>query len=203
MVVLNYTIDADDKIQIPTKVTMPKRNTIQWTRVTLLAEKALPGDDVFARMNRAFGIVALRTSNRQIFEQACLRDDLDMISIDTSERLAFDLDPMYVQKAMDNHIYFEVCYAPGIRDTSQRSHLYQVGQALQPCAKQRRLIISSEALQPSEIRYPFDIFYFARSLGLANDEAKATYGETPGELIQRAHKRKIAAKEAAVTANGG
>ncbi|KAI8081689.1 RNase P subunit p30 [Halteromyces radiatus] len=130
-----------------------------------------------------YDLVALQTNERNVFEQACQSKYIDIISLDCTQRLPFTLDPMMIQKAIENNIYFELCYAPGIRDDTSRGYVYQLGLALISSGVKDHLIISSGAIIVSELRAPFDIYYFAKSFGLANDEAKFTYWKTPESLI--------------------
>lgn len=62
-----------------------------------------------------YQLIAIRTSNPRVFEEACSSYDIDIISLDSSKRLTFRLDPLLVQQAMARGVYFELCYSHGIR----------------------------------------------------------------------------------------
>ncbi|RCH78783.1 Ribonuclease P protein subunit p30, partial [Rhizopus stolonifer] len=106
-----------------------------------------------------------------------------LISLHCNERMAFELNPLDVQRAMERNVYFELCYAPSIRDNQSRTYTMQLAKQLFESTKGHKLILSSEAENVSEIRNPADIFYFAKAIGLPNDLAKFTVEKHCEQLL--------------------
>jgi ribonuclease P/MRP protein subunit RPP1 len=63
----------------------------------------------------AFDLLAVRTSNEKVFASACANYEIDIISLECSSRLPFFLKNSTLGQALDREVYFEVCYAGGIR----------------------------------------------------------------------------------------
>ncbi|KAG0168192.1 hypothetical protein DFQ28_005222 [Apophysomyces sp. BC1034] len=126
----------------------------QLTRVT--AEFDLSNDTV-AELRSHFDLVAVRPTTAETFVNACTTLDIDLISLDCSQRVPFHIDPLHIQEAIRRGIYFEICYASGIRDNTARIYLLQTAKQLVAYTRGQNVIISSEAQVVSEIRAPFDI----------------------------------------------
>jgi RNase P/RNase MRP subunit p30 len=127
-------------------------------------------------LKKIFDLIALRTSNLEVFRTACQSSDIDIISLHCDERLAFELSPDDIKNAIAKNVYFELCYAPAIRgkwqstscllkanliskDNQARTYTMQLAKQLFQYTKGQHMIISSEAEIVSEIRNPADIFY--------------------------------------------
>jgi len=61
----------------------------------------------------SYDILALRTSSEVIFDQACTKSDVDLISLDFSQKLNFYIQKSQVKQAIKNGISFEICYGEG------------------------------------------------------------------------------------------
>ncbi|EPB86795.1 hypothetical protein HMPREF1544_06411 [Mucor circinelloides 1006PhL] len=136
-----------------------------------------------AELRNQFDLVALRTNDYTIFHAACQSTLIDIISLHVDERLAFELNSVDIKNALERNIYFEICYAPAIRDTQARTHTVQLAKQLFEYTQGRNVIISSEAQTVSEIRNPADVFYFAKSIGFPNDKAKFTVEKHCEQLL--------------------
>ncbi|CEP07370.1 hypothetical protein [Parasitella parasitica] len=127
-----------------------------------------------ADLRDQFDLIAMRTNDYDEFHKACQSDTIDIISLHVDERLSFELNAVDIKNALQNNIYFEICYAPAIRDNQARIYTLQLAKQLFEYTQGQHVIISSEAQTVSEIRNPADVFYFAKSIGFPNDKAKFT-----------------------------
>ena len=59
-------------------------------------------------------IVAIQPLTEKAFLFACSNPDIDLISLDMSERLPFYLKPPQIQLALSKGIYFEISYSKAI-----------------------------------------------------------------------------------------
>ncbi|KAI8380110.1 RNase P subunit p30-domain-containing protein [Blakeslea trispora] len=194
-VALNYTVDTIGKGKPlkPIEVTdLFDISTLQSNhslriihRLTVQTDKPLSHEEI-KPLKSQFDLVSIRTSSLAVFHLACTFYDIDLISLDCKERMAFELRATDIQSAVGRNIYFELCYAPSIRDNQLKTYTMQLAKQLFEHTKGHKLIISSEAEFVSEIRNPADIFYFAKAIGLPNDLAKFTVQKHPEQLI---HKR--------------
>ncbi|KAI8342464.1 RNase P subunit p30-domain-containing protein [Chlamydoabsidia padenii] len=186
VVALNYTLKnySSTSTKLPELVEPPIEydNIRILRRITVETDTSL-NESIWTTLKTQYDLVAIQTSERTVFEQACHTYDIDIISLNCTERLAFTIDQMMVKRATARDVYFELQYGPGIRDDKSRGYVYQLGQALVSCQPSLPLIISSGAEMVSELRAPFDIYYFAKSFGLPNDLAKFPCWRNPESLL--------------------
>ncbi|CAO3676962.1 unnamed protein product [Rhizopus microsporus] len=90
-VALNVTMNPNQ--QVPT-ITPPDISTLGCKyslnilkRVTIDTDAPLNANDI----RGTYDLVALRTRNAQVFEEACLRYDIDLITFHFDERISFEL----------------------------------------------------------------------------------------------------------------
>jgi ribonuclease P/MRP protein subunit RPP1 len=77
--------------------------------------------------------------------QACSSLDVEIISLELWQRLPFKLKPAVLKAALSRGVFFEVCYAPALREPSARRHLFANAQALVRATRGRNIIVSSGA----------------------------------------------------------
>ncbi|ORY94254.1 RNase P subunit p30-domain-containing protein [Syncephalastrum racemosum] len=139
-----------------------------------------PNEDAIRDLRSKYHIVSVLARNQQVFTAACRSPGLDIISFEG--RLTFRPDPGLFEEAKQNNIWFELSYAPSIRDTTMRFHFFQHAKEL--LAGTRQLIITSRANDVSEIRGPSDVFYLSKAMGLADDQAKFATGRNCQHMLK-------------------
>ncbi|KAG2201772.1 hypothetical protein INT47_002032 [Mucor saturninus] len=152
------------------------------SRVTIETDELLQPDTV-AQLRENFDLIAIKTTDFGVFQQACTSVAIDIISFHFTERLPFEIKAADINKALKRHVYFELSYANAIRDAQARTYTIGVAKQLFEFTHGNNCIITSGAEIVSEIRNPADVFYFAKSLGLPNDKAKFTVEKNCEQLI--------------------
>jgi len=142
----------------------------------------------------AFDLLAVRTSSEKVFASACSSYEIDIISLECSSRLPFFLKGSTLGQALDRGVYFEICYAAGIRDPNARRHLYNNAKRLVTVTKGKNIIFSSEALNALEIRSPHDLIAFGVSIGLNQAKAKECVTENCRRVLKRSETRRLTHK---------
>ncbi|KAI7903133.1 RNase P subunit p30-domain-containing protein [Cokeromyces recurvatus] len=192
-VALNYKMEGFNKNNIPrlldTNIINPASFNSNYslkiyTRITIDTNEPIHNEDLMM-LRQKFDLIALRTNNLKVFQDACHIYNIDIISLHCDERLAFELKSIDIKQALKRKIYFELCYAPAIRDNQSRSFTIQLAKQLYEYTLGDNMIISSEAEIVSEIRSPGSIFYFAKSIGLPNDKAKFTTEKHCQQLLNK------------------
>eukprot|EP00271_Cylindrocystis_brebissonii_P019936 TRINITY_DN6368_c0_g1_i1.p1 TRINITY_DN6368_c0_g1~~TRINITY_DN6368_c0_g1_i1.p1 ORF type:complete len:208 (+),score=31.82 TRINITY_DN6368_c0_g1_i1:495-1118(+) len=69
------------------------------------------------RVLQGYDLVAVQPLNQKMFARACTHMEVDIISLDLSRRMAFRLNRLLLAAAMKRGIFFEVSYAPILRDS--------------------------------------------------------------------------------------
>ncbi|KAL7318941.1 Ribonuclease P protein subunit p30 [Mucor circinelloides] len=183
-VALNYTMESKIPKPIDENTFDP---SILNSKYPLKLYKRVTIDTInphhIAELRNQFDLIALRTNDYTIFHAACQSKLIDIISLHVDERLAFELSSVDIKNALERNIYFEICYAPAIRDTQARTYTVQLAKQLFEYTQGRNVIISSEAQTVSELRNPADVFYFAKSIGFPNDKAKFTVEKHCEQLL--------------------
>ncbi|KAI8977603.1 RNase P subunit p30-domain-containing protein [Mycotypha africana] len=170
-VALNQTVEASNLSRITLKKIDTSAFSDQSTlnsryplhllhRITITTNESLKELE-FSKFKQSYDLVAVRTNNLAVFKECCEIYDIDIIALDCTERLTFELNPSDITKAMSRNVYFELCYSNAIRDHQQARLLtLQLGKQLAEYTKKgQHLIISSEAESVSELRSSGDIFY--------------------------------------------
>ncbi|XP_019706305.1 uncharacterized protein [Elaeis guineensis] len=152
-----------------------------------------PGNPVL----RTYDIAAVRPFNQVAFDEACKFSEVDIISIDFSQRLPFRLKLPMVEVAIKRGLYFEITYSHLIADVHVRRQMLSDAKLLVDWTRGKNLIISSAASTANEIRGPCDVANLsAFLLGLSIERAKANISENCRSLVANALKKKHCYKEA-------
>ncbi|KAI9282688.1 RNase P subunit p30, partial [Sporodiniella umbellata] len=112
-----------------------------------------------SNLRKSYDLVALKTRDIDLFEKACVGLKVDLISFHFDERIPFELNPLFIKKAIERNVYFEICYAPTIKDQQTRLYTLQIAKQLFDLTTGNYWILSSGTEAVSDIRNPSDIFY--------------------------------------------
>lgn len=101
-------------------------------------------------------------------------------------------------ECVEKSIYFELSYAPMIRDSTARRRIISQSHNYQAVGKSKNIIISSEARSPIEVRGPHDAANLGYLLGLNEQQCKAAVGTMSCQAIRSAAGRKLGPYRATV-----
>ncbi|KAJ0983934.1 hypothetical protein J5N97_002290 [Dioscorea zingiberensis] len=170
----------------------------QYTRLTVFVDSQASVAALRAGnpLLRSYDIVAARPLNQAVFEQACQTSEVDLISIDFSQKLPFRLKLPMIEAAIKRGIYFEVTYADLIVDVHRRQMLSEA-KLLVNWTRGRNIIISSAAPNVNVLRGPFDVINLSVVLlGFSVEKAKAAISRNCRSLLENALRKKHFYKEA-------
>lgn len=176
----------------------------QVTRLTVAVEDAShvhavePSNEIAG----TYDLLAVRPLSERVFELACKSMKVDIISLDLSHRLNFYLKIPLIKAAMARGIYFEITYAPCLRDTGARRTLFGNALQLVRATRGHNLLLSSEADRCLELRSPHDVINLSNLFGLGHGgKGQAAMDSNPAAVIRLARERRgISTSTAAVTA---
>jgi RNase P/RNase MRP subunit p30 len=142
-------------------------------------------------VNATYDLVAAVPQTEQLFDDCCRRLDIDLISLDLTERVPFRMSLPAVAAAIARGVHFEICYAPALRDSASRRNLVANSQQLLRLTRGRNIVLSSGALRPMELRGPHDVANLGMSLlGMAHDAAHKAVGSNLVAVLKRAQLRR-------------
>ncbi|XP_059660673.1 protein GAMETOPHYTE DEFECTIVE 1 [Cornus florida] len=145
---------------------------------------------------KSYDIVAVRPLNQNAFEQACQASEVDLISIDFSEKLPFRLKQPMVKAAIGRGVYFEIMYSSLMMDAQVRRQMISNAKLLVDWTRGKNIIFSSAAPSVTELRGPYDVANLSLLLGLPMERAKAAISKNCRSLLANSLRKKQCYKEA-------
>ncbi|KAA8911124.1 RNase P subunit p30-domain-containing protein [Sphaerosporella brunnea] len=160
------------------------------TRCTLVLDNPSQNHRL-AALSSLYSILALRPTSEKLLLQACTSLDCDLISLDFSQRLPFQLKFKTVGAALLRGLSFEICYSAAVTDLQARRNLIQNAASLVRATRGGRgIIVSSEARQALALRAPNDVSNLAVLWGLSPDKAKDAVSGRCRVLVRQAEMRR-------------
>ncbi|KAL9675462.1 hypothetical protein QQ045_003664 [Rhodiola kirilowii] len=170
----------------------------QYTRLTVCVDSA-PQAMVLNSTNpvlKSYNIVAAKPLNQNAFDQACQFSEVDIITIDFTEKLPFRLKQPIVKAAMQRGVYFEIIYSGLVRDVQTRFQVISNAKMLVDWTSGKNIICTSATSSANELRGPYDIANLASLLGMSMERAKAAVSKNCRNLISKALRKRQYHKEA-------
>lgn len=172
----------------------------QYTRLTLVISD--PQQNVGLTSNeitRSFDIIAVRPTTERTFQIACQSLDIDMISLDLSDRLPFNLKHGLVREAIQRGVLFELSYGPSISASisggKRRNALSSVMHATRIVGRAKGLVVSSGLTSGEHgLRAPHCVRNWAEMVGIRPDGSKTCVVDSPLRVIKHAGDRKWSVK---------
>uniref|UniRef100_A0A671QKI5 Ribonuclease P protein subunit p30 n=1 Tax=Sinocyclocheilus anshuiensis TaxID=1608454 RepID=A0A671QKI5_9TELE len=110
---------------------------------------------------KSFDLVAVYPKTEKLFHAACMTFDVDIICIAVAEKQPFHFKRAPVNGAIDRGVFFEICYAAAIRDTTMRRYTIANAIMLLYCMVSMTLL------------GPYDIANLGLLFSLSEGDAKA------------------------------
>lgn len=146
-----------------------------------------PGSEIA----ESYDLVAAVPQTEQLFEDCCRRLNIDLISLDLTERVPFRMSLPAVAAAIGRGVHFEICYAPALRDSATRRNIVANAQQLLRLTRGRNIVLSSGALRPMDLRGPHDVANLGISLlGMSHECAHKAVGSNLANVLMRAQLRR-------------
>ncbi|XP_050395429.1 ribonuclease P protein subunit p30 [Patella vulgata] len=139
---------------------------------------------------QCYDIVAVRPTTDALFQNACRVLDIDVISLNLTEKLPFYLKRSSINVAIERGLYFEIMYSPAIRDQTMRRYIISNACDLVRVTKGKNVIITSGTDKSIELRGPYDIANLAQLFGMTFDQAKDAVSRNCRSLMMHAESRR-------------
>ncbi|XP_019177621.1 PREDICTED: uncharacterized protein LOC109172840 isoform X2 [Ipomoea nil] len=169
----------------------------QYTRLTVMVDSPAQasvlnfGNPVL----KSYDIVAVKPLNQNAFDHACRTSEVDIITIDFSEKLLFRLKQPMVKAAIQRGVYFEITYSSLLIDAQARRQMISNAKLLVDWSRGKNIILTSDAPSVTEFRGPYDVVNLVSLLGLSLEHAKAALSKNCRTLIENALRKKCYYKE--------
>jgi ribonuclease P/MRP protein subunit RPP1 len=155
-----------------------------------------------AKIQNIFDIIAIQPCTEKALQLATTNLDIDLISLNLSNRLPFFLKHKTIGAAVEKGIKFEVCYSlvilgpAGYLVASANDNMSLLTTALLArkvffsnvmqlirALRSRGLVLLSAALQPLQVRNGPDVLNLLKTVGLDNARAKACLYDNPERVL--------------------
>uniref|UniRef100_G3MKC1 Uncharacterized protein n=1 Tax=Amblyomma maculatum TaxID=34609 RepID=G3MKC1_AMBMU len=157
------------------KVTTPRNRRLRiLTRLTAVLTDSIESHRLFqSPVAKKYDILAISVTQEKMFQHLCNQGEFDIVCLPLDDRLPFVVKRTQYGAAKGRGLFFEIQYAPCIRDETSLRNTIANSQTLVHAGKGKGVIISSGAWMPRELRGPYD----AANLGLVYGLTECTAHE--------------------------
>lgn len=139
---------------------------------------------------KKYDLIAVVPKTLQAFQYACGTLEVDIISFDPESRIPFKVSRKLYRQAVERGIFFELMYAPAIKDSSARKNIISTAHNYHAVGKLKNIIISSSAEKPIQVRSVHDVINLGFIFGLNNNTSLEAIRSNTRQLILKAQGRK-------------
>lgn len=153
---------------ISNKAVLKESRFLQLTRLNIPIEDTNVAQEAMnnAAILSSYDVLAVQPQSERAFSFACNSLDIDIISLDLSKRLPYRFRPESIKTALQRGIFFEILYAPLLREPGSRRQMFANAQALSRETRGKGIILSSGVRTVIELRGPYDVVNLSTFLGL-------------------------------------
>ena len=173
-------------------VRIGKQTPVALSRITIVGENLsdFQGISTKNEVLRSYDIVAACPRTQQTFKFCCCECvGIDIISIDSEQRLPYVLNRSDIDMAIKRGIHFEITYSGAVQDASQRRYFVSNAMGLVRVTRGRNIIISSGAHKLSLLRSPYDALNLGVLAGLTFEQARACLSTNCERVLEHAKAR--------------
>ncbi|XP_052225897.1 ribonuclease P protein subunit p30-like isoform X2 [Dreissena polymorpha] len=123
--------------------------------------------------------------------QACTALNVDIITLDVTEKLPFKLKRTTINAAVQRGIKFEFQYSPAIRDSTLRKYFIANAQQFVFCDIGKNIILTSGCEKAMELRGPYDVANLGSLLNLNAAQSKAAVTSNCEALLKHSESRRL------------
>ncbi|CAL1262686.1 unnamed protein product [Larinioides sclopetarius] len=159
-------------------------------RITAIIEESIHSHHFLrSPIVKKYDIVALQPVGEKMLQHVCSLSDFDIISLNLTENLGYNLKRTTVGLAKDKGICFEITYAPCLMDQTSRRMVISNSQLLVDVLKGRNILISSGADRPMGLRSVLDVINLGLLFGFQKDQAESAVRKVGNLVLKHARTR--------------
>lgn len=127
------------------------------TRLTAIMTDSAQSHRLFqSPVAKKYDLIAISVSQEKMFQHLCNQGEFDILSLPLDNRLPFVVKRTQYGAAAGRGLFFEIQYAPCIRDETALHNTIANCQTLMHAGKGKGIVITSGAWMPHELRGPND-----------------------------------------------
>jgi ribonuclease P/MRP protein subunit RPP1 len=140
------------------------------------------------QLQQHYDIIAARPTDERTLQQACSSLDIDLISLDLTQRFEKYFKFPMLGTAIARGVKIELCYSQGLLtgDATAKRNLISNATQLIRVSRGRGLIFSSEARNVLAVRAPSDVINLASVWGLGHERGKDGLTKEARSVVEHA-----------------
>uniref|UniRef100_A0A131Z1G7 Ribonuclease P/MRP protein subunit RPP1 n=1 Tax=Rhipicephalus appendiculatus TaxID=34631 RepID=A0A131Z1G7_RHIAP len=143
-------------------------------------------------VTKKYDILAISVTQEKMFQGMCNQGEFDIVCLPLDDRLPFVVKRTQYGAATGRGLFFEIQYAPCIRDENSLRNTIANCQTLMHAGKGKGIIITSGAWMPQELRGPNDAANLGFLFGLSECTTReAVFGNCKGVIKHSETRRKV------------
>ena len=157
------------------------------------------------QLQQHYDLVAARPTDERTLQQACQSLDVDIISLDLTQKFERHFKFPMLGAAIARGIKIELCYSQGLlsADPAAKRTLISNATQLIRVSRGRGLVFSSEARSVLGLRAPSDVVNLASVWGLGAERGKDALTKEPRSLVEFARLKRESFKGIVDVVYGG
>uniref|UniRef100_T1ISN2 Uncharacterized protein n=1 Tax=Strigamia maritima TaxID=126957 RepID=T1ISN2_STRMM len=159
-------------------------------RITFVMSDPAQGHKLNIANVRKYDIVAVQPTAEIMFQTICTSRDIDIISLELTERTIFRFKKSQIKMACGHEVAFEILYVPLIKDRTLRRNILANGQKLVEKSRGKNILLSSGASQQIDFRGPYDVANLGLLFGMSQELAKNAVSRNGRSLLLHAEARR-------------
>ncbi|XP_046373830.1 ribonuclease P protein subunit p30-like [Haliotis rufescens] len=168
-----------------------RRSMEQFSRLTATIEDPSQTHKLGSPEVQAYDLVAVEPTSEKTFHMACAVLNVDIISVDMTEKVPYFFKKPSINMAFERGIHFEIKYSPTVRDSTLRRNVISSAISLAEITKGKNIILSSGCEMAMELRGPYDVINLGLMFGLNHENAKNAVAKNCRAVLKHAESRKI------------
>lgn len=167
------------------KLNILHRLTLEISDHNATAHKIIQSNNI-----KKYDIIAVMAKTFAAFQYAVSSMDIDIIAFPPETKLAFKIPRKLYTLAIDRGIFFELPYAPMIKDSMFRKNVISLAHTFHTVGKSKNVIVTSNADNQNYIRGVYDVVNLGFLLGLNESESLEAVRNNGRRLILKAQGRR-------------
>lgn len=168
-------------------------NMKQLSRITITVDDTTHAQVITSgnEILRNFDIVAVCPGTSQVLSFLCKNADVDIITLDFTHKLNFQLNKKLLDIAVKRGVYFEILYSPLLTSPATRRQILSNCRILIKYLHGKHIILSSGAETMEQLRGPMDVVNMGELLGLTREQARKAISESCLSVLRHALSRRL------------
>ncbi|KAF1997615.1 PHP domain-like protein [Amniculicola lignicola CBS 123094] len=202
---LTGKLAADLTAPIPLPLPFPTPATLRILRRCNIFLTDAATNHRIPQLQAQYDIIAARPTDERTLQQACASLDIDLISLDLTQRFEKHFKFPMLGTAIARGVKIELCYSQALLSSDPVAKRNLISNAVQliRVTRGRGLLFSSEAKHVLGIRAPSDIMNLASVWGLGHERGKDGLTREPRSVVEFARLKRTSYRGVVDVVYGG